>query len=188
MEDLWAFNTEKVARAVFACKKPVISAVGHETDFTICDFVADVRASTPSAGAELAVPDMWEIIKNLNNVKLDLSAKLKRRLEFEYQRLDEIQKGFVPAFEMSVNEKTDRLINAKNQLLSLYQFNLNERKAGFSNAVEKLNTLSPLATLARGYSVVKKDGGVIKKAESLKVNDEIDIIFSDGEVKCRVTE
>ena len=166
IEDLWAFNTEEVAKAVFECNKPIISAVGHETDTTICDLVADLRAPTPSAAAELAVPDIKDIKTFLRNVNYTLESSLVRRLDYEKQRLDDI-------CEYS-SEKYKKIINDKRNELSL--------NAG------KLDALSPLSVLARGYSIILKNNALIKSANNINVGDNIEAKLSDGLIKCTVNE
>ena len=189
IEDLWAFNTEPVARAVIACKTPVVSAVGHETDFTICDFVADMRAPTPSAAAEIVCPD-------INMVKLDLLS-LKTRLNFsaeaivegEMQRLDDIA-------ENSVLSNSDELIDIfKEKLCGLtekvnttYKNYIGGVDGNFKVAVGKLNALSPLATIARGYAVCKANGKYVVSVRGLKTGDSVEVGLSDGSLNCSVTE
>lgn len=188
IEDIWGFNTEEVARAVFECKKPVISAVGHETDFTICDFVADLRAPTPSAAAELAVPDMNAILNYLDNMDSSLYSLLKQRVEKEYQRLDSFQdvvlnqpSNLLEGEKNSLNSICDKIINA-------YSSNLKNEFLKLSVIAEKLNTISPLATLSRGYSIAEKDGKAVKSVKDLKNNDKITLTFSDGRVDCLVSK
>lgn len=188
IEDIWGFNTEEVARAVFECKKPVISAVGHETDFTICDFVADLRAPTPSAAAELAVPDMNAILNYLDNMDSSLYSLLKQRVEKEYQRLDSFQdvvlnqpSNLLEGEKNSLNSICDKIINA-------YSSNLKNEFLKLSVIAEKLNAISPLATLSRGYSIAEKDGKAVKSVKDLKNNDKITLTFSDGRVDCLVSK
>lgn len=190
IEDLWAFNLENVARAVFNCRTPIISAVGHETDFTICDFVADMRAPTPSAAAELAVPDILQLTAFINKVKQSLSVSLKRKLETEIQRFDSI------AYETVLSKPgeyfksySDELISLNTDLTKAFDFiiKMNEMKLG--ETAGRLDALSPLAVLSRGYSIAK-DGSntLIKSAKALKVKDKISIDFKDGYAVCTVDE
>ncbi|MCC8074117.1 MAG: exodeoxyribonuclease VII large subunit [Clostridiales bacterium] len=185
IEDLWAFNTEPVARAVYECGKPIISAVGHETDFTICDFVADLRAPTPSAAAELAVPDGNALLDYFDSLGETLSSLLNRRLECEYQRLDSITKDSIfanPAdyFQMLFDNNdvlSERMTDAFKQKVNDYSFKL-------SNIAAALNALSPLAVIGRGYSVVKSKNNVIKSVNEVNSGDKLEIILTDGKVSC----
>lgn len=188
IEDIWAFNTEEVARAVFECKKPVISAVGHETDFTICDFVADLRAPTPSAAAELAVPDMNVIFDFLENMDKTLNSMLKQRIEKEYQRLDIIQSVIFTEPSKILDDRKNSIECVYDRLQSVFSANIKNKLNDLSSVAEKLNALSPLATIARGYCVADKDGVIVKKASQLKNDDKITLTFSDGNVECRVSE
>lgn len=188
IEDIWAFNTEEVARAVFECKKPVISAVGHETDFTICDFVSDLRAPTPSAAAELAVPDMSVIFNFLDNMDKTLNSILKQRVEKEYQRLDTFQSVIFTEPSKKFYDRKNSLECICDRLQSVFSKNIENKANMLSSAAEKLNALSPLATIARGYCVADKDGVIVKNASELKKDDKITLTFSDGNVDCRVFE
>ncbi len=190
IEDLWAFNLENVARAVFNCKTPIISAVGHETDFTICDFVADMRAPTPSAAAELAVPDILQMTLSINSVSQSLSVSLKRKLEAEIQRFDSI------AYETVLSKPeeyfkfySDEITLLNTDLIKTFDFiiKMNELKLG--ETAGRLDALSPLAILGRGYSITKDSSNrLIKSAGKLKVDDRININFKDGYAVCTVDE
>jgi len=167
LEDLWAFNEEKVARAIYASKAPVISGVGHDTDFTIADFVADVRAPTPSAAAELAVPDRAELEAHLQSLSNTLLRNLARSVESHRQRIDEVSRA------ASVN-----LRNA----LALSKERLRGREL-------ELASLSPMATLTRGYALVQHSvtGSVVSRLDQVERGDTIDVKVSDGQFKGRVT-
>lgn len=188
IEDLWAFNTEEVARAVFDCEKPVISAVGHETDFTICDFVADKRASTPSAAAELAVPDIKEIARFLGNVRYTLTSALKSRVEYEYQRLDSLQSVIITEPFDYIGSKKKYFNNQSDMLISAYINKTDSLKSNLSGIAGRLNALSPLATLSRGYCIAHKNNDVVRSIKNINIDDYINLRFSDGEVNCRVIE
>ncbi len=184
IEDLWAFNEEIVARAIFESQIPVISAVGHETDFTIADFVADLRAPTPSAGAEIAVPSTAEIYAGI-------SSYLTRILQAENNLIE--RKRF-QLKNLKIRSPKDYL-NEKNMLLDSYvksienSFNLKllDNKKVFGELCAKLNTLSPLSVMARGYVIAEdNDGSIIKSAKQLKQDTEFDLRLSDGKRKCRV--
>ncbi len=186
IEDLWAFNTEEVARAVFACSKPVISAVGHETDFTICDFVADLRAPTPSAAAELAVPDMNNILASLNGMNDLMMNYLLKRAEFEFQRFDSVQNSLADITAELIDERKNNLSDYSKRIKTSFSQCVQREKMKISKLVSQLNALSPLATVSRGYCIAEDKNGTIKSAEKLKTDDEIKLTFSDGSVNCRV--
>lgn len=190
IEDLWAFNTEEVARAVFDCKKPVISAVGHETDFTICDFVADLRAETPSAAAEKAVPDITALNAFLDNTQKRLLTSLKGRLEYENQRFDYLaNESVLGNYSDYFSNHRDVLENITAELCDVFERKITERKYTLSETASKLNALSPLAVLTRGFAVASDgSGSVIKSIHSLDVGSEINIKLSDGSAKCTVSE
>ncbi len=189
LEDLWAFNTEVVARAVYSCRKPVISAVGHETDFTICDFVADLRAPTPSAAAELAVPEINSERQRIDNLFTSMEKLVSYRLEAENKRLDGIKNNspladmdsFFASLENALNMTMDKLGLAYGKILS-------EKENSLKLAAGALNALSPLGVLSRGYSIVRKDGKIVKAKENLTIGDKIEILIKDGSVKATVDE
>lgn len=190
IEDLWAFNTEKVARAVFDCKKPVISAVGHETDFTICDFVADLRAETPSAAAEKAVPDISTLLSFVDNAEDRMLYSINKRLEFESQRLDYIANESIIANASDYFEnKNDIIVSLKEELANAFEDKLNGCKYQLGVISGKLDALSPLSVLARGYAAVKNDNNeLVKSKKRIKVNDKINVKFIDGSAVCTVDE
>lgn len=189
IEDLWAFNTEIVARAVYECKKPIISAVGHETDYTICDFVADVRAETPSAAAEKAVPDINVIMSFVNSSRERMLSLINYKLQDEMQRLDNLQnKGSLSNFSEYIENYKDILDGYTNDMLSILSDRLRDNSFKLSGLADKLNSLSPLAVLSRGYSVVSMNNRIINSTKSVKVNDVVDVTFSDGRIICTVKE
>lgn len=189
IEDLWAFNSEKLARRIYDAEVPIISAVGHEVDFTICDFVSDFRAPTPSAAAEIAVPDSRTLALQLDGMLDRAASALGRALESKRDKLSKISDSDV--FKSPVT----MLDGAKNRLSELHKsaFDLTARaverqKSAFSVLAGKLNALSPLSVLARGYSVAQKDGSVIKSVSELKKNDGISLRFADGRAFATVNE
>ena len=189
IEDLWAFNTEIVARAVYECKKPIISAVGHETDYTICDFVADVRAETPSAAAEKAVPDINVIMSFVNSSRERMFSLINYKLQDEMQRLDNLQnKGPLSNFSEYIENYKDILDGYTNDMLSILSDRLRDNSFNLSGLADKLNSLSPLAVLSRGYSVVSMNDRIINSTKSVKVNDVVDVTLSDGRIICTVKE
>lgn len=189
VEDLWAFNLEKVARAVFECNKPVISAVGHETDFTICDFVADLRAPTPSAAAELAVPDSSQLISHLNNINYTLSVSLNRKLEKEYQRFDFlVANSILSNPEKFFSELSENVANKNKQITDLYSAKIKDKHLLLANFAGRLDALSPLAVISRGYSICENEKGIIKSVKDTDKCDKISVKLSDGILNCTVDE
>ena len=181
IEDLWPFNEEIVARAIYNSKIPVISAVGHETDFTISDFVADLRAPTPSAAAELANPDVYELKQKIETYKNRSRLALKKKIEIIKLRYEKSMssKVFTDPYSF-VNEKSMELDKYIKSLDVEIKNKYNESKSKFMQQLVKLDTLSPLKTLSRGYSITEKDGKIIKSKNDLNKNDEIEIKFFDG--------
>ena len=188
-EDLWCFNSEALARAIFDCKTPVISAVGHETDFTICDFVADLRAPTPSAAAENASPESLMtagIVRGFEQrLKDGLCSSLRER-EMTLERLENSPflknpKRIFEQKEMYFDALTDRLSSAGKLFLT-------EKTGDFDRLCTKLNAFSPLAVLSRGYSIATVNGKTVKTAAQLKKAGEFDLRLSDGTVNCKVND
>lgn len=187
LEDLWAFNEEIVARAVFKSRIPIISAVGHETDFTICDFVADLRAPTPSAAAELAVPDIREDIAFVQTVVYECEANLLQRVNDEKERLEMIKERLrYRSPSMLIDQKIQTVDTLMTSALLSVQRKLDSETARLSSTAARLDALSPLKVMARGYSIVTKDKKVVASSKALKKGDRITVGFSDGERKCEV--
>ena len=187
IEDLWPFNEEITARAIYNSKIPIISAVGHETDFTIADFVADLRAPTPSAAAELAVPDIEEIKRKLETYNQRYKNSLKKKIEFMKLRYQKCMAS--KAFTDPTSKIKEQYINLDIMIKKLETLTTNKVKDLKTKSVElisKLDTLSPLKTLTRGYSIAQKQGKTIKSAKEIKKDDTLDIRFIDGEVKTKV--
>lgn len=187
IEDLWPFNEEITARAIYNSKIPIISAVGHETDFTIADFVADLRAPTPSAAAELAVPDIAEIKRKLETYNQRYKTSLKKKIEFMKLRYQKCMSSKV--FTDPIAKIKEQYINLDITIKSLENLIKNKVKDSKTKSIElisKLDTLSPLKTLTRGYSIAQKDGKTIKSVKELKTNDTLGIRFTDGEIKTKV--
>ena len=187
LEDLWPFNEEVVARAIFQSKIPIISAVGHETDFSISDFVADLRAPTPSAAAELAVADTGDLKIKLETYKTRYKLALKKKVELmrlQYEKC--MARRVLKEPLQEINEKRIRLDimvkNMQHTVVSKYK----DSKSEMIKLVAKLDTLSPQKTLTRGYIIKKKQGKIIKSAEELKKEDEIELRFVDGKKKAKV--
>lgn len=180
-EDLWAFNDEGLARAIAACPIPVISAVGHESDFTICDFVADRRAPTPSAAAELAVPDRAELLQSLWMQGMRLQSLLGGRIAQERRMLEALAQSapmrrpelLFDRFRMRLGEQEAGLERAEGKLLE-------RRKNALAEMAGRLQALSPLAVLARGYAVAEQEGNTLTSARKLSPGERFTVRFSDG--------
>ncbi|WP_394183772.1 exodeoxyribonuclease VII large subunit [Marinomonas posidonica] len=230
LEDLWSFNDEALARAIFNAKTPVVSAVGHETDFTIADFVADVRAATPTAAAELLSPDKAHLIRQIEQHTKQLTSRLSQKLEQSHQQLDflikrirhpkerieqqqrqlsQLQKQLQQAMEKKLTQQQvltnnihQRLLNQSpnrtliqhkakindlNTRLSLaLRNNLTSKQTHFARIIDKLNLVSPLNTLSRGYAIASKDEQVIRSIKDVKKGEAINVRVQDGEMTCTV--
>lgn len=190
IEDLWAFNEEIVARAIFECNTPVISAVGHETDWTIADFVSDRRAPTPSAAAELAVFDHRQMIDQLSNIKKRMDSNLSGKIEFYRERLSHIKTRvsyLSPANRLNENRK--RLADLEERLLLLMQQQLKDKRQKLIMLSTRLDADSPVKKLSQGYAYVsKEDGRNIHSAADITCGDNIDIYLIDGRAKAVISE
>ena len=186
LEDLWPFNEEIVARAIYESKIPIISAVGHETDFTIADFVADLRAPTPSAAAELAQVDVYEIQKKLLAYQERFKQALRKRLELMRLRYEKAMSSRVFTDPMKqINEKYI-LVDMKTKEIENNILNkLKESKNKATNIITKLDTLSPLKTLARGYSITEYNGEILKSVKQVKEDEKIEIRLKDGNITAK---
>lgn len=185
IEDLWAFNEEVVARAIYACTTPVVSAVGHEIDFTIADFVADLRAPTPSAAAELVVPSQTELLEKFQNVYTRLYRQANRILEKQRMRLQYFaDKPVLKDPLRRINDSRMYLDSVFARFESASRSLLVAKQQQLKVSVSKLESLSPLATLSRGFSVVKDEKGhVVKSAVQIRSGDKLDLVLQDGTVK-----
>lgn len=183
-EDLSAFNDEGLARAIAQSHIPVISAVGHETDVSISDFVADLRAPTPSAAAELAVPDMNEYLATMELLISRARGCLAKQIEHYESKLNDLSSSPVLARpERYIESREYDLHFYYNRLQYSYRMILTESDASFSRLVSRLDDLNPLSVLSRGYSIVKRDDSVIRSSSQLNKGDSVDILFTDGSVK-----
>ena len=184
IEDLWAFNEECVARAIFASDIPIISAVGHETDFTIADFVADFRAPTPSAAAEVSVPSIDELNRLLSVYKSRMNQSLISKVNISKRTLQRL----IPKNPQDkINELSQKLDMRIQTLEQTYKLNVNERKRTLTECVAKLDTLSPLKTLTRGYSIaIDSDGNVLKQKSDIVKACEFTLKVQDGDIDCIV--
>ena len=189
MEDLWAFNEECVARAIAACKKAVVSAVGHETDFTIADFVADVRAATPSAAAELAVPQRAELLDTLNGCKQAVATGLEQAILQRRQALQLMQSRLKAASPAQYHQRMlatlqllrQRMDSVAAQQLSIYRHSLDAAKL-------RLRTSGPMETMRRGYGVIAYNGKAIRQIKELSPGSQISLMMADGCAEATVTQ
>lgn len=184
IEDLWAFNEEITARAIFASKIPIISAVGHETDFTIADFVADLRAPTPSAAAEIAVPSVIELMNRINTCRQRISKNITGHIESGRLLLRRFKMKTPKDKIDDYNLKLDSLLRTMENSFKMKDMSLKKQLA---SAAAKLDALSPLQTLARGYSIpTTEDGTVIRSAKDMKKGMEFTLRLKDGSAECEV--
>jgi exodeoxyribonuclease VII large subunit len=189
IEELWAFNDEGVARAIAACRVPVISAVGHETDFTIADFAADLRAPTPSAAAELAVPDGITLKTRFANLDARLLALVRNRLQSARTKVTDLAGRRVfksPA--VYIDDRRMAVIAMTARLDAAMRLQGARRRHRLEVAAGKLDALSPLAVLGRGYAVILRDGGAVRSCAELAPGDGIDIMLAKGGARAAVTE
>ena len=190
MEDLWSFNEEIVARAIFASNIPIISAVGHETDFTIADMVADHRSPTPSAAVEHIVPDQQEIISRLNGHKERLRNLVLHRLENRRDELRILEEGLSPAKRKdAINELYQSIDNLEATFHKSLSEKIDTKNDLLQAFADRLNGLSPLATLKRGYSIIRSSTGeIITSNKQTNVGESLDLTLSDGSLVCTVDE
>lgn len=207
IEDMWCFNDEEVARAIYECTIPVISAVGHEIDFTIADFVADQRAPTPTGAAELAVPNKLDVLNYINQLKIRNYKVIKNKIDLLSQKLNNIKNKYILKNPMSIYEikeqQFDIIIdklkyNMKNiynikekrylNITSSFIFKepnklIDNKKNKYLQIISKLETLSPLLTIKRGYSIVKKNNKVVTSIKDIKKKDHLSLNMTDGEIE-----
>ena len=210
IEDMWCFNDENVAYAIYNCTIPVISAVGHEIDFTIADFVADLRAPTPTGAAELAVPNELDVLKYIDQLKIRSEKVTKNRIDFLRQKLSEVTNKYILKNPMSIYEvkeqQFDTLVEKlKYSMSNLYQYKekellkitssyifkeptklIDNKKNKYTNILSKLETLSPISTIKRGYTVTRLGDKVITSVKDLKKDDKLNIELSDGSCDVKV--
>lgn len=211
IEDLWPFNEEEVARAIFDCKIPVISAVGHEIDFTISDFVADLRAPTPTAAAELAVPNLVETENYLKQLTIRLNENINKKINYNKLYLDSLKGSFViknplmmfenrkQNLDLKMNHLNDLMVRKveklKDRLFNIKQSHViknpeilyKDKLISLMHCTEKLELLNPLSILNRGYSVTYYENKIIKDIKNIKLNDEISVRLNRGIIKASVT-
>ncbi|MPM77534.1 Exodeoxyribonuclease 7 large subunit [bioreactor metagenome] len=187
LEELWSFNEEIVARAIFESNIPIISAVGHETDFTICDFVADMRAPTPSAAAELATPSLEEINYKLENILnrmnkslINISKVNEYKLKHTFENIHKQLEAYI------IRDKIIQLDKIYDKINFEVENNISLEKEKLSKLGAILHNLSPLATIDRGYSIVQKNKQVINSISDIEFKDCLDITLKDGNIECIV--
>lgn len=210
IEDLWPFNEEDVARAIYECSIPTISAVGHEVDFTIADFVADLRAPTPTGAAEMAVPQISDVKNYLDQINIRLNKSLVNKININKKHLEEIKKHYVFTNPVSIYQSKELVFDALverlrfsltnlvhikekkyNEIMSSIiiknPYNLIEKKGNkYLQVISKLEALSPLKTLQRGYSITKMNGKVINSVKDIKKDDKLEINLNDGNIDVKV--
>ena len=187
MEDLWAFNEEPVVRAIAACPVPLISAVGHETDFTLADFAADVRAATPSQAAELAVPDRAEVKRQVENLTSQLTRQMRREIDLRRQRLDHVLQSRVMRQPQSMlAERRQRLDFLLAGLQNTAKQELQNKSHGLKLLLNRLAAINPAVVLGRGYGIVTKQDKLVSSINAVEIDDEIQLSLTDGSLKARV--
>ena len=187
IEDLWAFNSEKLARRIYDSHIPVVSAVGHETDFTICDFVSDMRAPTPSAAAELVVPDIKEITLRLDEYYSRAEGAISRKARYARETLQTMKSTLLEKIPDRIFEKKASAVSdAYKDVRSKMESILKEKRSALMLASEKCSVMDPLAVLSRGYSITQCEGTVITRVGDVCVNQNLDIVLSDGDISAKV--
>ncbi len=187
IEDLWAFNNEELARTIFNCKIPVISAVGHQTDYTICDFVSDLRAPTPSAAAELAVPDITELRRHYVSIMKSVTYKVNHKLGvYKLKCTNSQRRAALHSPEKRVKEYYSNISFAAMRAERAVQKSYDDTKTKLLRLADKAEELSPIAVLKRGYSIAEKDGKIITNSAQLKSGDKLTLTFRDGKTDVTV--
>ena len=212
IEDLWAFNEEIVARAIYDANTPIISAVGHEIDFTIADFVADVRAATPTGAAEIAVPNKEDLKKLINQLTIRMNKNMLDKINYNKSYLNKVLDSYILKSPMSIYEvKEEKLSNyierGKNVILNLLSSNklkldnlkksyifiepskmFENKNNKYNNLIDKLDVLNPMNTLKRGYTITKVKDKVVTSIKDIKVNDEINVTLENGNLNAKVID
>ena len=187
MEDLWAFNEEPVVRAIAACPVPLISAVGHETDFTLADFAADMRAATPSQAAELAVPDRSEVMRQVENLTGQLTRQVQRELALRRQRLEGLLNSHVMREPQSMlAERRQRLDFLLAGLQRTAKVELQGKQHKLGLILNRLAAINPAAVMGRGYGIVTKQDKLVSSIQAVEIDDELQLTLTDGHVRAKV--
>jgi len=187
IEDLWGFNEEIVAEQIYKCKTPIISAVGHEIDFTISDFVSDLRAPTPTAAAELAVPNKMDLINYIRQLEIRTIKSIKNNLEIKEKKLSYLENSYILKNPGNIYEaKIQKLDNYIDKLVININNIYKSKEYNFAKALNKLDALNPILTIKRGYSITKLNDRVISDIKKLKENDVIVTELNDGYIKSKI--
>lgn len=189
IEDLWAFNEEIVAKAIYNSKIPIISAVGHEVDFTISDFVADIRAATPTAAAELAVPNTIDLLNTIDNYKIRISKMIINKIKNNKELLNKLINSYALKNPMNIYEiKIQKLDNIINRLNNIIDKKIEFNKNRYLNILNKLETLNPVLTLKRGYAIASINNVPINDIKKIKINDNLKVELHNGYINTKVLE
>ena len=190
IEDLWAFNDEYLAKAIFECKTPVISAVGHETDYTICDFVSDLRAPTPSAAAELAVPEKNELAASISKLEARLRTAVVSGIDARQKSLESFASKKCFTDQNYFTQRLEELLADLDRRISIsVEHHIDKKEQGVSALAARLAALNPLNVLARGYAAVfDNNGAVVDSVKKVSKSDMLTLVMSDGNVKAEVAD
>lgn len=189
IEDLWPFNEEVVARTIYDCQIPIISAVGHEIDYTIADFVADLRAPTPTGAAEMAVPNLYDVLKHLEQIKIRAKESIYKNLNYKILELDALKNSFVLKNPLILYEnKKQKLDMLSEKINNTVKFKLQDQKQKFYHILDKIEILNPINTLKRGYSIIYLNSSVISDIKKVSLNDTLTIKMANGKVMAKVTD
>lgn len=189
IEDLWAFNEEEVARAFFASEKPIISAVGHEIDYLLSDFVADVRAATPTQAIEISIPVKKELEERLQIKRETLFRILEKDLEKRREKIENLKESYIlKNFSKSIEEKNIDLVEKEEKIKNLLKNIIYLKGNELERRIEKIEALNPIKVLKRGYTITKKSGKIVKSIEDVEVKDTIETIFRNGKIKSEIKE
>lgn len=189
IEELWSFNEVEVARAIFKSQIPIISGIGHETDFTIADFVADFRAATPSAAAEIAIKSKSEIELYLDQQMKSMKQLMMRKLENSRSSLESTSpERLSTKLNHRVKSELSEIEHLKNQMDQMIKFKVKVSLTELEHLGSKINALSPLSTMQRGYTIMRKKGMLIRSVDEVKEKEQVEIVLKDGKVKTRIEE
>lgn len=189
LEELWSFNSEALARKIFDSRIPIISAVGHETDYTICDFVADLRAPTPSSAAELATPDLKDLLASQDILVKRMSRAVSNKIEIERQKVSRsIEKTHTIVQKDMIDMSYVRLDRMQERMAASVDRRMVDYKNKLSLIGVSMGNLNPFSVMDRGYSVVESSGGLVQKTTDVELGEDIDILLSDGSLRCQVKE